>query len=360
MAGISGSTSRRPSGSKRKRISSSPKRAISKIKRNNFKSNSRSMKKSLKSYIYDDEALKHRIRHLESQKETLDHKILYLDQKLDGHRKKDALLQEAMKQCMKDMKHAEKNKTKLEREVQHLNFKMGVLKKKLCKVEGEKSKLERQLNSSGLFTDMLNNFKELFETNLQCSICSEIFLFATVITCGHTFCEDCIEEWTSKKNNCPICRANIKGKASNVVLDEHIEKMVEQFFPETEKKSRKDLVLERKTKKMNRVSNINSSNKDSSSDISDSDDDDDDEEEDDGEEEEEDVMRRHLRGLTSDDSFEFTGHPIMTVSFNSSSDDDSYSPLSAIEEEDDHSVASNSSNSSTEGFTSYSDDSSDE
>eukprot|EP00096_Caligus_rogercresseyi_P013744 TRINITY_DN634_c0_g1_i1.p2 TRINITY_DN634_c0_g1~~TRINITY_DN634_c0_g1_i1.p2 ORF type:complete len:360 (-),score=105.07 TRINITY_DN634_c0_g1_i1:1475-2554(-) len=356
MAGISGGSSsgRRSSGSKRKMSCSSsfsPKKALSKIKRNNFNSNSRSIKKTLRSYVLDDEALKLRIRHLESQKEKLDHRIIHLDKKVDGHRKREAGLLQTTAKSLRDLKHCEKAKNKLEREVRNLTFKMGCLKKKLSKVEGDKSKLERQLNSSGLFTDMLNNFKELFETNLQCSICSEIFLFATVITCGHTFCEDCIEEWTSKKNNCPICRANIKGKASNVVLDEHVEKMVEQFFPEAEKKTRETLVLERKKKKLNRVPSILRC-KDSSSDISDSD-----EEEDD--ETEEDFSERRLRSLSPNDRFTIRDHPIMTVSFSSSSDDDSYSPLSPIRvEASASSVSSSSSSSSTEGFTSTSDDTS--
>ena len=25
-------------------------------------------------------------------------------------------------------------------------------------------------------------------------------------SCNHTFCESCLEIWTKKKNNCPICR----------------------------------------------------------------------------------------------------------------------------------------------------------
>ena len=57
---------------------------------------------------------------------------------------------------------------------------------------------------------MMDNFRELAETQLQCAVCSEVFVEATAINCGHTFCHFCIHEWKKKKSNCPVCRTDIK------------------------------------------------------------------------------------------------------------------------------------------------------
>ena len=45
---------------------------------------------------------------------------------------------------------------------------------------------------------MLDNFRELAETQLQCAVCSEVLVEATSVNCGHTFCHYCINEWKKK------------------------------------------------------------------------------------------------------------------------------------------------------------------
>ena len=52
--------------------------------------------------------------------------------------------------------------------------------------------------------------KEVAETELQCAVCSEVFMNATTINCGHTFCKSCIDKWQPQKSNCPVCRTDIK------------------------------------------------------------------------------------------------------------------------------------------------------
>lgn len=46
----------------------------------------------------------------------------------------------------------------------------------------------------------------LMESELQCSICAELFVAATTLNCSHTFCKYCITLWKKKKKECPICR----------------------------------------------------------------------------------------------------------------------------------------------------------
>ena len=105
---------------------------------------------------------------------------------------------------------------------------------------------ENKTRTGDLFPDIMENFKNLIESNLQCSICNEVYAFSVTISCEHTFCSDCIEKWKTKKKNCPICRTSIKGQVNTKVLDDFIEKIVDVFVPESFKKSRKVLLEERK------------------------------------------------------------------------------------------------------------------
>lgn len=109
------------------------------------------------------------------------------------------------------------------------------------------------MKKGSIFEDIMSNFKEMLEDQLQCSICNEVYAFATVITCGHTFCEDCIQKWMAKEMSCPECRTQIKNYMPNKVLESYIEKFIESFVPNDFQATRKVLLEERK-KKLNRRS----------------------------------------------------------------------------------------------------------
>lgn len=140
--------------------------------------------------------------------------------------------------------------------------KVDGLKKKMSKIELEKVKLESKMSSlkvggldpgagpstgesGGLFQDMMDNFRELAESQLQCAVCNELFVESVSINCGHTFCNFCIGQWKKKKNNCPVCRADITQQAEVKVLDEYVDKVYEQFVGEGGKQQRKVLKEER-------------------------------------------------------------------------------------------------------------------
>ena len=70
--------------------------------------------------------------------------------------------------------------------------------------------------------------KEKIEKYLNCPICQEIFDDPYRITCGHTFCKKCLNQWEKKSNNdvCPLCRneyiKNFSGKdliAQSIIND---------------------------------------------------------------------------------------------------------------------------------------------
>lgn len=64
------------------------------------------------------------------------------------------------------------------------------------------------------------------EEELQCSICREMFVKAVTLSCSHTYCEYCIEQWQKQNADCPICRARTTSSCRTLVLDSFIEKVM--------------------------------------------------------------------------------------------------------------------------------------
>jgi len=86
--------------------------------------------------------------------------------------------------------------------------------------------------SSGLSQSIKDNLWGLAETELQCSVCTEVFMEATTINCGHTFCKYCIYKWQQQKSNCPVCRTDIKHMVAVKTLDQFVDKMYRRFVSE--------------------------------------------------------------------------------------------------------------------------------
>jgi len=66
---------------------------------------------------------------------------------------------------------------------------------------------------------------ELADSHLQCPICMEVFIVPTTINCGHTFCQDCIQDWKKKHKLCPYCRTRIKIMVTSNSMDQFITEM---------------------------------------------------------------------------------------------------------------------------------------
>ncbi|NXY81265.1 RNF8 ligase, partial [Alcedo cyanopectus] len=113
--------------------------------------------------------------------------------------------------------------------------------KELEETKEEKEKVRAQKE------EVLNQMNDVLENELRCAICSEHFIEAVTLNCAHSFCSYCINEWTKRKMECPICRQDIKSQTRSLVLDNCIDRMVEKLDEET-KEHRLTLIRERKGK----------------------------------------------------------------------------------------------------------------
>ncbi|NWX88417.1 RNF8 ligase, partial [Nothoprocta pentlandii] len=114
--------------------------------------------------------------------------------------------------------------------------------KELEETKEEKEKVRAQKE------EVLNQMNDVLENELQCTICSEHFIEAVTLNCAHSFCSYCINEWTKRKVECPICRQEIQSKTRSLVLDNCIDRMVEKLDAEM-KDRRLALIRERKEKR---------------------------------------------------------------------------------------------------------------
>ena len=152
-------------------------------------------------------------------------------------------------------------KKKLEERNEALQGEMAQQKQTLATVLEQKEKEQKQLQmelqsfrqdnqkhldeAAKSKEQVLSNIAQLMESELQCSICNELFVKATSLGCSHSFCAVCIGQWMRVKKVCPVCRAPVTEKMSSIVLDSYIERMVEELTPDMLQKRRK-LVAERK------------------------------------------------------------------------------------------------------------------
>lgn len=86
------------------------------------------------------------------------------------------------------------------------------------------------MQSSGLkLTHTLKRFsEEVFENDLECSICSEVYSDPQVLsTCFHIFCRACIEEWAKKSSQCPECRTEFQ--ATQILPTPETQKKITEF-----------------------------------------------------------------------------------------------------------------------------------
>lgn len=94
---------------------------------------------------------------------------------------------------------------------------------------------------------VLGKVSDIMDEQLTCTICSELFVKATTLSCMHTFCHHCIKMWNKKRKDCPICRKPVMSMIRSLVLDNFIESMIENL-PTELKNRRMEIIQEREGK----------------------------------------------------------------------------------------------------------------
>ena len=138
------------------------------------------------------------LRQMEEKKSHIEKKYKKLQAELLKEQEQTKLLLEANqkleKSAIKDKETYCEEKISMEKE-------LNKLKKRLEKSELDLT-MAKSLQTSGgsdqnggeaFFQDVMGNLQDFLDNQLQCTICSEVYVAATVINCGHTFCEECIE-----------------------------------------------------------------------------------------------------------------------------------------------------------------------
>merc|ERR1719219_893716 len=223
-----------------------------------IKKKGKSLKQQLRETVLDESAdWRQRFRQTEEKNRKLQEKLLVKkqaiqSQKEDHRREIKGLNDNFNGKIGQESERHFKEKTKIEKELRSMTKRAEKAELELIKAESVKT--VQNGPGEALFQDMLGNLKEFLDGQLQCSICNEIYVYASVISCGHTFCEDCIEGWKKKQPNttCPICRSEIIMTSPNQVMDSFIEKFIDNFFPDDAKKARVELIADRKAKKESR------------------------------------------------------------------------------------------------------------
>jgi hypothetical protein len=90
---------------------------------------------------------------------------------------------------------------------------------------------------------------DLLNSDLSCSICTEVFVKPVKLPCLHTFCKTCILEWDTSilewgqnRKNCPYCGTRyVKVFGEDALLGGIIEKLMGSTYTYNEKKRRDEL-----------------------------------------------------------------------------------------------------------------------
>ncbi|RWS31949.1 E3 ubiquitin-protein ligase RNF8-like protein [Leptotrombidium deliense] len=217
-----------------------------------------------------------KIKHLEKQIEEQSKSEELLKKKLKQHerevKKKEAEIQkltEKLKEA-ENLRHEEEIKRKNEElEKQRLKEMSEKQKKALKELKRkEAGRGVREVSGASKETSEIaasrqpdaavsvsgqqvkRKYEDIFDSELTCPICSELFIEPVHVSCSHTFCNYCIELWKRNPNShqeCPVCRKPMKHVIREIVIENLIDKIVEEMDAQ-EKQRRVDVIEARKKK----------------------------------------------------------------------------------------------------------------
>lgn len=106
------------------------------------------------------------------------------------------------------------------------------------------TELSQNILETNIKDNVLGKVSDIMDEQLTCSICSELFVKATTLSCAHTFCHHCIKSWNRRRRDCPVCRKPVLSMIRSLVLDNFIESMIDNL-PTELKNRRKEIIQER-------------------------------------------------------------------------------------------------------------------
>lgn len=216
--------------------------AVLNVKRQTQKGNSKTIVKmeeelqALQSQLCAEQAQQQaRMEELEKTFQEEEQHLQDLEKEQGEEDLKQQLVQ-ALQEHRALMEELNRSKKDFEAIIQAKNRELEQTKEEKEKVQAQKEEVLSQMN-------------DVLENELQCIICSEYFIEAVTLNCAHSFCSYCIKEWMKRKIECPICRKDIESKTYSLVLDNCINKMVDNLSSEV-KERRIALIRERKAKRL--------------------------------------------------------------------------------------------------------------
>ena len=141
-----------------------------------------------------------------------------LTEELSAERNKVRHAEMRMADLERDLNEAKVEAANMHKTIEALNLKHSSL-------EVEKEKFQSMVKSS-IAQTLKDQMQEVAEEVLQCAVCHGVFMDATTINCGHSFCNLCIHEWQKQKSNCPLCRTDIEIIVASKTLDQVVDKIV--------------------------------------------------------------------------------------------------------------------------------------
>ncbi|XP_012537654.1 E3 ubiquitin-protein ligase RNF8 [Monomorium pharaonis] len=111
------------------------------------------------------------------------------------------------------------------------------------------TEISQDIIETNIKETVLGKVSDIMDEQLTCTICSELFVKATTLNCTHTFCHHCIRLWNRRRRDCPVCRKPVTSMIRSLVLDNFIERMIDNLPPEHQN-TRKKIIQEREVSEM--------------------------------------------------------------------------------------------------------------
>jgi len=82
--------------------------------------------------------------------------------------------------------------------------------------------------------EVFNTLKNLMLPELDCKVCTEIFIDPITTPCGHTFCKSCITRSLDHSDKCPLCRHPLTNYAffQHHPINKTIHNLLQSFYTE--------------------------------------------------------------------------------------------------------------------------------